>query len=292
MSVTYYDILGVSPQSTSAEIRKAYLKASLKHHPDKNPGHEQEAQAKFVEIGRAYEILSDDSLRREYDLTLKNGSYSAGTNSGFASGFNTTSSSSTSGAGGFHSSSTSHTYAASEKEFENYRDFFDATVAGMSEEDLAAAVGTAAMIGNLVGSVLGSRFGSHGNRGGHGSRTASGGADAGAASGVLAALGGVIGSKVASELATSSVKALHKSSVQRVEYKQQCKLAAERGQPMPEAPAQSPLDAILRQTVDTIKKALQQPDQAAADFGNIWNMVASGLGCGGKTAGAAGQTAF
>ena len=290
MPRTYYDILGVSPDATSAEIRKAYLKASLKHHPDKNPDNIQEAQAKFVEIGRAYEVLSDALLRREYDQTLRGGfnSASGGRQGGGGSG----------GGGGF-SAAQGSTHEFSAKDFENYRDFFDTTVAGMSEADLAAAVGTAAMIGSLLGSLVGSRLGSGAVS--HGSRSAAGGGGGGgsAAAGVLATAGSMIGSMVASEMAASSVRALHKSSIQRIEYKQACKLAAERGQPMPQAPPESHWDSLLRQTVDTVKKAVQQPDQAAADIGNLWNKaknginMTSGMAGGGKAAGSStGRTPY
>lgn len=258
---TYYDILGVSPQATSAEIRKAYLKASLKHHPDKNPDNVQEAQAKFVEIGRAYEVLSEESSRREYDLSLRSGSAS-----GFAGGF-----------GGRHSSTgasggptNSQEYEFSAEDFENYRDFFDATVAGMSEADLAKAVGTAAMIGSLVGSLVGSRLGAGSTA--HGTRSA------GAGSSILSAAGSMMGSMVASEMAASSVRALHQSSIERLEYKQACRIAAQRGAPMPEPPSSSShWDTLMRKTVNSVKKVTQNPEQAAKDLGKLWNNARVGL---------------
>uniref|UniRef100_A0A1A8G6S3 DnaJ homolog subfamily B member 9 n=1 Tax=Nothobranchius korthausae TaxID=1143690 RepID=A0A1A8G6S3_9TELE len=61
----YYEILGVPRDATERQIKKAFHKLALKHHPDRNkdPG----AEAKFREIAEAYEALSDDKRRREYD---------------------------------------------------------------------------------------------------------------------------------------------------------------------------------------------------------------------------------
>lgn len=62
----YYDLLGVAPSASESELKKAYRKASLANHPDKNPG-DEEASARFQEINAAYEVLSDPQARREYD---------------------------------------------------------------------------------------------------------------------------------------------------------------------------------------------------------------------------------
>ena len=62
----YYDLLGVAPEASESELKKAYRKASLQNHPDKNPG-DEEASARFQEINAAYEVLSDTQRRREYD---------------------------------------------------------------------------------------------------------------------------------------------------------------------------------------------------------------------------------
>ncbi|KAK7896375.1 hypothetical protein WMY93_021700 [Mugilogobius chulae] len=61
----YYDILGVPRDATERQIKKAFHKLALKYHPDRNKG--SDAEAKFREIAEAYEILSDDKRRREYD---------------------------------------------------------------------------------------------------------------------------------------------------------------------------------------------------------------------------------
>ncbi len=62
----YYEVLGVSKGASAEEIKKAYRKAAMKYHPDRNPG-DKEAEAKFKEVGEAYEVLSDDSKRQRYD---------------------------------------------------------------------------------------------------------------------------------------------------------------------------------------------------------------------------------
>lgn len=60
-----YDVLGVSPDANESQIKKAYRKAALKFHPDKNPS--EEASEKFKEITAAYEVLSDETKRTQYD---------------------------------------------------------------------------------------------------------------------------------------------------------------------------------------------------------------------------------
>ena len=62
----YYEVLGVQKGATAEEIKKAYRKAAMKYHPDRNPG-DKEAEAKFKEVGEAYEVLSDDGKRQRYD---------------------------------------------------------------------------------------------------------------------------------------------------------------------------------------------------------------------------------
>ncbi len=65
MSKDYYEILGVAKGATVEEIKKAYRKLALKYHPDKGGG--VEAEKKFKEINEAYQVLSDENKRRQYD---------------------------------------------------------------------------------------------------------------------------------------------------------------------------------------------------------------------------------
>src|SRR5580700_3779590 len=62
----YYVVLGVERTATAEEIKKAYRKLAVKHHPDKNPG-DKSAEEKFKELGEAYEILSNPDKRAAYD---------------------------------------------------------------------------------------------------------------------------------------------------------------------------------------------------------------------------------
>ena len=64
---TLYDRLGVSPSADESDIKKAYKKAALKWHPDKNPNNKEEANKKFQEISEAFDVLSDSSKRSSYD---------------------------------------------------------------------------------------------------------------------------------------------------------------------------------------------------------------------------------
>ena len=62
----YYKILGVDRKASETEIKRAYRKLALQHHPDRNPGNKQ-AEEKFKEINEAYQVLSDPDKRRRYD---------------------------------------------------------------------------------------------------------------------------------------------------------------------------------------------------------------------------------
>ncbi len=77
----YYEILGVSRNSSPEEIKKAYRKIALKYHPDRNPG-DKEAEEKFKEAAEAYEVLSDPDKRAQYDRFGHEGMRGAGGFSG------------------------------------------------------------------------------------------------------------------------------------------------------------------------------------------------------------------
>ena len=85
----YYEVLGVERNANADEIKKAYRKAAIKYHPDKNPG-DKEAEEKFKEAAEAYDVLSNPDKRARYDQfghAGMNGSAAGGGFGGFGGGF-------------------------------------------------------------------------------------------------------------------------------------------------------------------------------------------------------------
>ena len=130
-----------------------------------------------------------------------------------------------------------------------------------------------------------------------------------AGSSLLATAGSFVGGIVASEIASSSVRALHQDSVNRLSYEKECRIAMERGQPVPEPPRSSfagkQIKDLLKSTMNSVgnmaagadnnpdapnqssgptnfnrnnKSAGQQEPASANDaIGNIWRMAAAGV---------------
>ena len=64
----FYDVLGVAKNATDDDIKKAYRKLAMKHHPDRNQGDDtKKSEDKFKEAKEAYEMLSDPQKRAAYD---------------------------------------------------------------------------------------------------------------------------------------------------------------------------------------------------------------------------------
>src|ERR1041385_8652026 len=61
----YYEVLGISKTASADEIKKAYRKLALQYHPDRNKT--KEAEEKFKEVTKAYEVLSNEEKRKNYD---------------------------------------------------------------------------------------------------------------------------------------------------------------------------------------------------------------------------------
>lgn len=74
-SKNYYQILNVSRDAKAEDIKKAFRHLALQYHPDHNPGNIREADEKFKEINEAYEVLSDEQRRWQYDRLVNLSSY-------------------------------------------------------------------------------------------------------------------------------------------------------------------------------------------------------------------------
>jgi DnaJ domain len=210
----YYAVLGVDPTADKKEIRKAYLRLSLQYHPDKNPENPQAAQAVFVKIGQAYQVLSDPAQRAAYDRYRRTtaASSASGSASGGRPGGGVPYSDFTPNDSSGYASTT--TQQSQQQQYETYREAFDATMAGLSEDELRDVMGAAAMIGSLVGSIVGSRMLRNHP--------------------LLRDVGSVVGSLMASHAATAVVQTAHQQSVQRAAIDQDRRERIARGEPVPE----------------------------------------------------------
>jgi molecular chaperone DnaJ len=74
----YYKTLGVPEDASDEDIRKAFRTLAFQYHPDKNIGHEKQAEEKFKEINEAFCVLSDKNKRQQYDLTRQGAFAGAG----------------------------------------------------------------------------------------------------------------------------------------------------------------------------------------------------------------------
>jgi curved DNA-binding protein CbpA len=224
----HYAVLGVSPNANEREIRKQYLKLSLEHHPDKNLDDPEAAQAAFVCIGQAYQVLSDPVQRAEYDKIYRlrgfhsaapkqrpnarptsNGSAPNG-GSGFASEFASSGNTDSSGYNTYATNQT--TKPQQQQQYATYKEAFEATMADLSEDELRDVTGAAATLGGIVGAILGSRlFKDHP---------------------LLRDVGASVTSAVASQAAASVVRAAHTKSVQKAMAIQDQRERVARGEPI------------------------------------------------------------
>src|SRR6202142_1366584 len=85
MAQDYYELLGVNRTSRADDIKKAYRKLAMQHHPDRNPGNKQ-AETKFKEASEAYDVLKDEQKRAAYDR-YGHAAFEQGAGPGFAGGF-------------------------------------------------------------------------------------------------------------------------------------------------------------------------------------------------------------
>jgi len=206
-----YAVLGLSTDATQKQIRKAYLQSSLKWHPDKNPGKENEARQQFVKIGQAYEVLSDPAQKAQYDRELRGGAGASWRERWEA-------------AAAASSSTNDAANADADAAYRSYASKFDSFVSTLSEEELAAAAGIASLVGSIVGSIVGAKLGQN----------------SGSAAGrALGTAGSLVGSIVGSRAGVDLVQSIHERSVDRLSYEERRREAVERGEPVPERPTQS-----------------------------------------------------
>ncbi|GFH47251.1 DnaJ homolog subfamily B member 9 [Chaetoceros tenuissimus] len=265
---TYYTILGVEPNVDQSAIRKAYLKLSLKWHPDKNPENQEEAKQQFVKIGEAYEVLSDPAQRAAYDRDLASGFTFGGSPQHSTSGTNNSSSYE------YGNAHTGQTYTRPTKSYESYREAFDDHVAHMSEDELRAAMGTAAVIGSILGSIVGSRL-AHKVAGNNA-----------VAKTVIQTAGSLLGSTVGSEAGAGLVLNVHQQSRDRISYEERKRVAMERGEPLPEPPKKgwADLRESLSKTVKNVQSGMEGTTQPRTARGQLFQSAVGALGAAARNA--------
>jgi len=226
---TYYDILQVSPNATQGEIRKAYLKQSLKYHPDKNPENTELAKEKFVQIGEAYDVLSDENKRRAYDRDLSSG-YHHASDDDYQGGSHYSTSTNHQQQDQYNSNNNSHTYNYSyqssepPKDYESYRQAFDDRMSNLSQEELNTLKSVASVVGSVIGTVYASKM----------SSKIAGNSIIGRAIGNTA--GNIAGSVVGGLAGETLVDTVHSQSLERKRYEERKRVATERGEAIPDRP--------------------------------------------------------
>src|SRR5210317_1096904 len=83
----YYEVLGVSKSATADEIKNAYRRLAMKHHPDRNKDDGEASEKKFKEAKEAYEVLKDADKRATYDRFGHDGLKAGAGGQGGAEGF-------------------------------------------------------------------------------------------------------------------------------------------------------------------------------------------------------------
>src|SRR5258707_8040643 len=86
----YYEVLGVQRGASDADLKAAYRKLAMQHHPDRNPG-DQDCENRFKELNEAYDVLKDADKRAAYDrfghAAFEQGAGGPGFGADFASTF-------------------------------------------------------------------------------------------------------------------------------------------------------------------------------------------------------------
>ena len=68
--VDYYQVLGVDREANQEEIKKAFRRLAMRHHPDRNPQDTRQAEERFKQINEAYEVLGNEEKRFQYDYLI------------------------------------------------------------------------------------------------------------------------------------------------------------------------------------------------------------------------------